>query len=174
MRRLLRALLNAAAVLSLLLCLALGALWLRSYRTVDAWGWSSGKRVIQCGLASGRLRLDTTRLGDEGGDWGAPSLAHSRYPAAEDPPTRRLPATLRNLGFAMEHRVEGRNYESRLVLAPLWAVCLMLCALAVGLSRAARRSLRTERRRSGLCVNCGFDLRATPERCPECGTIWAA
>ena len=35
--------------------------------------------------------------------------------------------------------------------------------------RAARRATRRQRR--GLCPSCGYDLRASPAQCPECGAI---
>jgi hypothetical protein len=51
---------------------------------------------------------------------------------------------------------------------PLWSVALITLPGTLLCARAVVRRLR--RRRPGTCANCGYDLRATPDRCPECGT----
>ncbi len=39
------------------------------------------------------------------------------------------------------------------------------------LHRLERQAILEQRRASGCCLRCGYDLRATPDRCPECGMI---
>jgi hypothetical protein len=39
------------------------------------------------------------------------------------------------------------------------------------LAWVAKITIFRSRRRDGQCAKCGYDLRATPARCPECGTI---
>jgi hypothetical protein len=50
---------------------------------------------------------------------------------------------------------------------PFWF--LELLAALVLVPPAAKRIRRTHRRRRGLCVQCGYDLRGITAICPECG-----
>jgi hypothetical protein len=55
------------------------------------------------------------------------------------------------------------------IAVPWWAI-LGLTALGPGAWIRNRRGDRT-RYEARICRDCVYDLRATPERCPECGTV---
>jgi hypothetical protein len=58
----------------------------------------------------------------------------------------------------------------RWVTIPAWAVAVPLAVLPALTARRFLRRRREQRLHSqGQCVRCGYDLRATPGRCPECG-----
>lgn len=54
------------------------------------------------------------------------------------------------------------------VVVPLWLVMALLLLPWVG--QVTRFTIRRRRMRAHRCVSCGYDLRATPGHCPECGT----
>lgn len=64
------------------------------------------------------------------------------------------------------------DYQSRVVSIPFWApIALLSLPMIVLLVRRARERRLT---RVGLCRTCGYDLRASPDRCPECGAAVTA
>ena len=56
------------------------------------------------------------------------------------------------------------------VSVPLWAILTLTSAAMVLRRITGSRGVRLGRRNDGLCPTCNYDLRATPDRCPECGT----
>jgi len=76
--------------------------------------------------------------------------------------------TARHLGFAYGPDSNGNDG----VAIPYW-----MFVAAGGIAWSARAYLHRRRRRDAgqkICVACGYDLRATPERCPECGNVVAS
>lgn len=65
----------------------------------------------------------------------------------------------------------GAQYAVRVVV-PFWLLGLLLAVSPALWIYELQRRIRQRSR--NLCANCGYDLRATPERCPECGIVRVA
>jgi hypothetical protein len=48
---------------------------------------------------------------------------------------------------------------------------LGLASIPVWFPTFWKRERQQKRLRQGKCRSCGYDLRATPDRCPECGEV---
>jgi predicted RNA-binding Zn-ribbon protein involved in translation (DUF1610 family) len=81
--------------------------------------------------------------------------------------TRNLPLVER-LGFQLARNHRPTNQLDLWGIGlPHWFI-LLLC-LPFPLLWFRRFRQRRHRLHHGLCLSCGYDLRESPEKCPECG-----
>lgn len=66
---------------------------------------------------------------------------------------------------------DGKGKEFRLVHISFWPLLLLSLSYPAFLAirRLALNQLMNRRLHAGLCPHCGYDLRTSPARCPECG-----
>jgi hypothetical protein len=151
--RLLRILLNTATIVSILLCVAATALWIRSY-------WGDG--------ASFKLAGREWTWASRNGQFSMNDAVHlfvQELKADGIDPTRALVGqtmTFRGPSSQPMHKV-----TQIIVNYPLTAVATFLLSLW----RTCSHWRRKQSNEGVPCAQCGYDLRATPDRCPECGQI---
>jgi hypothetical protein len=167
---------SVAALMSLLLCVATAVLWVRSYRTDDRYGFHHGWTV--------RSYIGGVHVvrGYYFASWGYESFPVgffppvywcTEYPLDEIGWERWGFAVAKgrqlSLGIGDDPATDVQYIAMTAVVVPYWfIVTVFLVAPAIWIFARARRRRAL---RQGRCPTCGYDLRATPDRCPECGTI---
>jgi hypothetical protein len=176
MKRLGRWLFNLAAGLSIVLLPLTAALWIRSYFATD-WATFRGGTV---------LRLDINVIASRGdlavnGVWLSTPFDHmiwrlsSQLPYDLDGQWLRWSTEKRTLlgvitwGRSISGPANRPTMDSLTVMVPYWLLAVLTFAFPGWI--VAKRLRDRQRTLPGHCQKCGYDLRATPERCPECGAI---
>ena len=193
-KRFFRILLNGGMAVSLLLCVATIVLWVRSYFAADSYCFPAARVVsvdpeddwgltTQLVIRSSRGKVQFHRY--ETAAWRAEPTGHAS--ARPAPPLtlrqRTLPTdwSWQFGGIERFHRDPNRQQVANgsylfmgfddLTL-PWWMLTAVAALLpGIWLVRLPGRLRRRNRLRNRMCAKCGYDLRATPDRCPECGTI---
>jgi hypothetical protein len=184
-RRLLRILLNALTALSLLLCVAATVRsfhqtdWCPALRHVRRPGTTHVTDVLLFGDYVFFARLDVPE--------GVQSTAPEGWAAHVGPvgrnevqktwvflwPFVQVDAEHEVLGVGTLKGHVAQGLPVRIVVVPIWYAAILFSLLPLG--RGAVVSVRWWRRqrrlKAGRCPRCGYDLRATPDRCPECGAV---
>jgi hypothetical protein len=158
-----------AAGVSLVLCVAVAVAWPVSYwRSLEVTR-VAGTSYRSLAISRGHVRMLDGELVQRGWRFVERPL-YSWYPT--DRPDG-LGAGWSVVGFALNRgRTSSRTWGALIV--PLWslvAVTMILpsaAAVWIRRRRAMRRGLSV-----GHCPGCGYDCRATPGRCSECGRVFA-
>jgi hypothetical protein len=167
---------HLVAALSLLVMFATAALWVRSCRRSDFCHASSGRLAwftqpgaVWCTLGS---RPYFTRTGHNSEAATDQFDLQNRSWSFASHPTPNSGHAYRGGGFAFFHftqRDANATNHFDYVAVPMWATVFVTAVAPTVWVRRRRRAARL----AGHCKTCGYDLRATPDRCPECGATAA-
>ena len=73
-----------------------------------------------------------------------------------------------SLGFCVVAICKWNRMDARTLIAA-FGTALGTGLAWWGISQPVTRHLHRKRQRLGLCLKCGYDLRGSNKRCPECG-----
>jgi hypothetical protein len=178
-----RRLFTLLSALSLVICVATCVLWVRGHFVEDSLAWRRSDAHSLLRSSPGHLILDVNVSG-----WSAVPPAFTHETAPPNPNAvheARMSGLVLNVGpqdtwvwgeragFAWSRWAGNGGNSISMLVVPVWAATaatgllpLAWCGAAALRSRARRRA-----RRDSLCPGCGYDLRASPGRCPECGAM---
>jgi hypothetical protein len=163
-----RKLFTFAAGVSALLCVGVCVLWVRSYWRMDTLaGYCGRDDWVQISSQRGSVLLghaSRNNLAASGmlqGFWLGVVYLH-------EPGARQVGTHWRGFGY-YHRRNPPQAISQTLLWFPDWLLVLSGAVLPLAFLNRRRRIRR--RAASGSCLRCGYDLRATPERCPECGAF---
>ena len=169
MRRLSRHLFTLCSAVSLLLFVATCVLWVRSHATSDLVHLDGGDRWISVATCRGTLATVGWLKADHDPGFSPRYRTLPPEELAWIGPSHRDRAATRVGGFGLWYLADigGTTPSARELYVPLWLVAV---AAVLPLARARRGVRHHLRSRRGGCPSCGYDLRASPGRCPECST----
>jgi len=198
MKQLRRWVFNAMTLLSVLLFVGTAALWARSYRRMDVgliplpqFGDGTAGNFGEIVIGRGGVGLQFSRWANWSGEkrlptrtrpsavfWRHESIVPPDYALVLFNPSRQSNRGFVFKGFGLLSRRDDGSRDNAgfgfpfecFLLTPLWASGLLWAILPPIYWRLMRKRRRLENRRaSGQCTQCGYDLRASPASCPECG-----
>jgi hypothetical protein len=172
-------LLNVLAGVSLALCVATGVLWIRSYRGTDFLVHTStdNQRQFSTSSSFGVFRFGVTQNPNGFAildSWALQSQQLQRHWAYERETLANRQWSMAGVSFfagdlemATEHSIPFHT----IIVPHFWLFLCFAMTPAFWTLHIARQRRREGRIAKRLCSHCGYDLRATPDRCPECGEV---
>ena len=163
MKRLRHIVWTGLAVVSALLLVATLALWARSYKNEDICRYINGTLYSHVSSLKGAVaayyrQVDAETPRPKELSWSTYPWDGGAYSTYDEIPNKWL-----GFGWICSN---GGGYDVDAIVVPHWFLSIVFLAYPVFRFVPLKRNRGLQ-----LCSHCGYDLRATPDRCPECGAV---